>query len=283
MERESGRWLENAKEILISPRERVGVEDLKDVVRYHELLFFLTWRDIKVRYKQSVLGVAWVLLKPLATMAIFTVIFGRIAKLPSDGAPYPVFVLAGLVPWSFFASALGDSTMSVVSGGRLISKVYFPRIIVPMGAALSQMVDLVISFALLLIVMAAYGVHPGMKAAWVPLLFIFTTVAALGPGLLFSALFVKYRDVGHLIPFVVQIWMYVTPVIYPAGFVPEGYRWVLYLNPMTGVVETFRACLLPGKPFDLGLILASGCVSVTMFAVGAYYFRRVERGFADVI
>lgn len=271
------------EEIVIKPETGLGLLDLRDAFRYRELLYFLVWRDIKVRYKQSVLGVAWVILKPLVTMVIFTVLFGRIAGFPSDGVPYAVFVMSGLIPWIFFSATLTASTGSIVGGGGLVSKVYFPRIIIPAGAVLSQVVDLLISFLLLLGMMAVYSVMPGWGILWTPFLFVFAGIAAIGPGMFFSALYVKYRDVGHVMPFMVQVWMYVTPVIYPASFIPERYRWVMYINPMSGVVEAFRASLLPGRAADLPLIFSSMAISAAMLAAGFLYFKSVERTFADNI
>jgi len=270
-------------EIIIEPRKGFDAIDLKEIFRFRELFFFLAWRDIKVRYKQSLLGVAWVVLRPLITMAIFSVIFGKLAGLPSDGAPYPIFVLLGLIPWGFFSGTLSTASASVVAGGNLISKVYFPRVIVPLGSALSQMVDMLISLALLVIVMLFYGITPGAATLALPLLLAFIAVAALGPGLFLSALNVKYRDVGHIVPFFVQVWMYVTPVIYPPSFIPERYRWLLYINPMTGAVEAFRAAFLTAKTVDLHLLAFSAAISIAMFIFGLYYFRSVERTFADNI
>ncbi|MBI5189387.1 MAG: ABC transporter permease [Nitrospirae bacterium] len=271
------------QEIVIGPR-RPGVSlGLSDVFRYRELLFFLVWRDLKVRYKQSLLGVGWVLLRPLISMTIFSAVFGRLARLPSEGAPYPVFVLLGLIPWGYFSGTFSGSTGSIVAGGNLISKVYFPRVIVPLGGSLSNLVDVLITMPMLMMVMLYYGVIPGASALLAPVMLVFVAVTALGPGLMLSALNVKYRDVGHLVPFFVQVWMYVTPVIYPASFVPERYRWMLYINPMTGVVEAFRAAFLPGKPLDAGLLAVSAAVSLVMFLLGLYYFKSVERTFADNI
>jgi lipopolysaccharide transport system permease protein len=270
-------------EIVIDPRTSNGIADLREILSFRGLLYFLVLRDIKVRYKQSLLGIAWVVLKPLAAIAIFTIIFGKVARFPSDGAPYPIFVLIGLIPWNFFSSVMTNSTNSIVNGSNLVSKVYFPRILVPVGASLSLMVDVLVSFALLLFMMAFYGMAPGAAIAWAPLLLIFAVITALGPGLLFSALYVKYRDVGHIIPFLLQIWLYATPVVYPADFIPAKYNWLLYVNPMAGVVEAFRACIIPDKPFNLMLIAASVFTSIFMFAIGFYYFRRVEKTFADII
>jgi len=271
------------REILIAPQKVSITRNLTEVLRFRELLFFLVWRDIKVRYKQSVLGFAWVVFKPLLTMIVFTVIFGRVAKFPSDGVPYPIFVLMGIIPWGFFSSTLNSSTNSVVSGSNLISKVYFPRIIVPIGTSLSLMVDVLVSFVLLLVMMAIYGIMPGAGVVFLPLLFVLVAVTALGPGMLFSAMYVKYRDVGYAIPVLAQIWMYVTPVIYPAGFIPERFRWLLYFNPMTGVIEAFRGCLLPGKQVDMTLLAGSCAISAVMFIAGYYYFNLMERSFADNI
>lgn len=271
------------QETVIAPkRSRVSL-DLAEVYRFRELLFFLVWRDIKVRYKQSLLCVGWVLIRPLVSMLIFSFIFGRLARLPSEGVPYPVFVLLGLIPWGYFSGTFTDSTGSVVAGGNLISKVYFPRIIVPVSGSLSQLVDVFISMFLLVGVMLYYGVTPGASALLSPVLLVFVALTALGPGMILSALNVKYRDVRHLVPFLVQVWMYLTPVLYPASFVPEKYRWLMYLNPMTGVTESFRAAFLPGKQLDAAMLGVSASVSALMFVAGLYYFKSVERTFADNI
>jgi len=274
---------DSAKYLTIKPFTTRGLFDLSEVLRYRELLYFFVWRDIKVRYKQSVLGVAWVVLKPVVAMAIFTVIFGRIARFPSDGVPYAVFVLAGIIPWNFFSSSVTGASNSIVGGGGLLNKVYFPRLIAPFSATLTPLVDAAIPLVLLFGMAVYYGITPGPAVLWTPLIFILAALTALGPGMLFAALYVKYRDVGHILPFVVQVWMYVTPVIFPADFIPPAYRWALYLNPMSGVVEAFRACLFPGKVADPALILSSVAISAVMFLVGLYYFRSVERSFADNI
>lgn len=270
-------------EITIRPRNGLDISVLREVYSFRELLYSLVLRDIKVRYKQTVLGVAWVLFKPLFTMAVFTFIFGRLAKFPSDGVPYPVFVMTGLIPWNYFSGALSASSYSMLTERHLISKIYFPRIISPLAASVSHAIDVFISFLLLLVLMGMYGVFPSTGIVFVPLLFLAAFVAAIGPGLLFSALMVRYRDVGQIVPFLTQVWMYATPVIYPVAFIPEKYRWLLYLNPVCGVVEGFRACLLPGKSVDMAAIGASVLVSTVMFIVGFYYYIRVERSFADVI
>lgn len=272
-----------AQDVVISPDAGSAAISIGELVRYRELLFFLTWRDIKVRYKQSILGIAWVAIKPLTSMVIFSIVFGRLARLPSEGIPYPVFVLLGLVPWGYFAATFSGSTGSIVSGGSLISKVYFPRLLIPVGNALSNMVDVAVAFAILLLVMRYHGIHPGPAALGAPLLVAFIAVTALGPGMLLAALFVKYRDVGHIAPFLVQIWLYLTPVIYPVSIIPERYRWLIYLNPMTGVIEAFRACFIPGRAVDFPMLGMSATISVTIFIACLYYFRSVERTFADII
>lgn len=271
------------REITIAPGSARSPLNIGELFRYRELLYLFVWRDVKVRYKQSVLGVAWVALKPLSSMAIFTIIFGKLAKLPSEGVPYAVFVILGLVPWMYFSSTLSSSTTSVVAGSNLISKVYFPRILIPIGTSLSLMVDLLVSLVVMVGVMLIYGMLPAATALLSPMLIVLTAVAALGPGLLFAALNVKYRDVGNIAPFLLQLWTYATPVVYSVDLVPEKYRWILYLNPMTGVVDSFRACFIPGKPMGWELLAISAVISMAMFTVGMYYFANVERTFADNI
>lgn len=270
-------------ETIIEPRSRFNPVDFRELYRYRELLYLLVVRNIKVRYKQSALGVAWVALQPLATMAIFTVIFGRLAKLPSDGVPYAVFVLLGLVPFGYFSNTFSSASASIVAEGRVITKVYFPRLLIPVGESAALMVDAMVSLAVLVIVMLVYGMTPSGWAVFAPVVFLFGAAAALGPGLFFAALNVKYRDVRYTVPFLVQLWTYATPVVYPASLAPEEYKWILYVNPMTGVVEAFRACFIPGRPLEPGLMGISVSVGVILFLAGLYYFASVERGFADNI
>ncbi len=267
---------------VIEPIRGWRLLDLRELWAFRELLWVLAGRDVRVRYKQTILGASWAIIRPLLTMVIFTVVFGRLAKLPSDGYPYAVFVYAGLLPWTFFATALQSSGSSLVGSAGLISKVYFPRLIVPLSAIGAPLVDLLVSTGVLLALMAIYRVHFGSGLLFAPLLLVAVVFTALGVGTLASAMTASYRDVTHLLPFVIQIWMYVTPVIYPSSMIPERWRWVLYLNPMAGLVEGFRSAFL-NRPFDLTALGISAATSVTLFALGIAYFERVERRFADVI
>jgi lipopolysaccharide transport system permease protein len=269
---------------VIEPRKGWQVVDLGELWRYHELLFFLTWRDVKVRYKQTALGAAWAILQPLATMLVFSLFFGRVASSPTAAIPYPLFVLAGLVPWMFFANAIGSAGQSVVGNERLVTKIYFPRLIIPMSAVGAGLVDLAISLALLLVMMLAYGVVPGAGLVLVPVVILGLVVAALGVGMLLAALTVAYRDFRHIVPFMVQLWMFATPIIYlQAGdAIGPRWRWLLHLNPAYGLIDNFRRALLGDGP-DPRSLTVSWAVGLALLAAGALYFRRVERDFADII
>ena len=257
-------------------------QELSDVWRYRDVGLVLGARDIKVRYKQTILGAAWAILRPVLTMAIFTVIFGRLARMPSDGYPYSVFVYSGLLPWTFFSGALTAASQSLVGSQNLVSKVYFPRLIIPLSSIGAGLVDLAISTGILLLLMLYYRVGWTLNLLLAPLLLLGVVFAALGIGTLLCALTVAYRDFRHLTPFMVQIWLYVTPVIYPSSLFPEQYRWLLYLNPMTGMVEGFRWAFL-GKAMEPVGLLISVVVSILFFLVGVAYFEKVERRFADII
>lgn len=267
---------------IIEPSRGWRMFDLKELWAYRELLWVLAGRDIRVRYKQTLLGAGWAILRPLLTMLIFTVVFGRLAKIPSDGFPYAVWVYAALLPWTFFATAVGAAGQSLVGSSTLISKVYFPRLIIPLSSSGAALVDLLVSTGVLFALMAWYRVPWSPHLAAAPLLFLAVAFTALGVGTLLSALAVAYRDVTHLLPFLLQIWMYVTPVVYPAGLVPERWRYLLYLNPMAGLSEGFRSAFL-GKPFDPLALGLAATVSVLVFVAGIAYFERVKRRFADVI
>lgn len=267
---------------VIEPPRGWRMLDWRELWAYRELLWVLTARDIKVRYKQSVLGAAWAVIRPFTAMVIFSVVFGQLAKLPSDGYPYPVFVYAALLPWTFFSNAIATSGQSLVGSSNLISKVYFPRLIIPLASAGAGLVDLLISTAILLLMMLWYGVGWSAHLLAAPLLLMAVVFASLGVGTLLSALTVSYRDFTHITPFLLQIWMYITPVVFPVSLVPERWQWLLYLNPMTGLVEGFRSAFL-GKPFDVPGLLISFTVALATFALGVAYFERVERRFADII
>jgi lipopolysaccharide transport system permease protein len=269
-------------EIVIRPSRGWVALGMPELWSYRELLYFLTWRDIKVRYKQTGLGAAWAILQPVLTMLVFSVFFGRLAKVPSDGVPYPLFTLTGLLPWQLFSYALTQSSNSVIANKNLIAKVYFPRLIVPIAAVLSGLVDFVIAFAILLVMMFYYGVSPGVAILIIPLAVLFTVVSALAVGLWLSALNVKYRDVQYAIPFLTQFWMFLTPIAYSSSLVPAKWRLLYGLNPMAGVVDCFRWALLGHAPSSAAVVGVSGAVVVVAFVAGLAYFRRVEKTFADL-
>lgn len=270
------------REITIEPPKGWRMLDWRELWAYRELLWVLTARDVKVRYKQTALGAAWAILRPFLTMLIFSVVFGHLAKMPSDGFPYPVFVYAALLPWTFFASAISTSGQSLVGSANLVSKVYFPRLIIPLSSVGAGLVDLLISTGILLLMMLWYRVGWSWNLMAAPLLLAAVIFTSLGVGTLLSALTVAYRDFTHLTPFVVQIWMYVTPVIFPVNLVPERWQWLLYLNPMTGLVEGFRSAFL-GKPFDVAGLGLSFIMAFVALVAGVAFFNRVERRFADII
>jgi lipopolysaccharide transport system permease protein len=259
--------------------------NLRELWRYRELLYFLTWRDVKVRYKQTVLGAAWAVIQPLGAMAVFALFLGRATGLTGDlPYSYSLFVLAGLLPWMYFSNALGSAGQSLVSNQNLVTKVYFPRLIIPLGAVGAGLVDFCIAFVLLLVMMPFSGAWPGWGFLWLPLLLVLLVVAALGVGTLLSALTVAYRDFRFAVPFLVQLWMFATPSIYMQAerVVPGRWQWLLPLNPAYGLVANFRQAVL-GGPMDYYALAVSGAVSVVLLLLGCLYFRRVERGFADVI
>jgi lipopolysaccharide transport system permease protein len=256
---------------------------LRDIWEYRELLYFLAWRDIKVRYKQTVLGAGWAILQPFLTMVVFSIFFGHLAKMPSEGVPYPIFSFAALVPWTFFANGLSQSANSLVSNANLISKVYFPRLVVPMAGVLSGIVDFAIAFVVLLGMMAYFHVVPTINVVFLPLFLLLALVTALGVGIWLAALNVEFRDVRYVIPFLVQIWLFATPIAYASSLLHGAWRTLYGLNPMVGVVEGFRWALL-GTRVDVGpSVMLSALVSVVLLISGAYYFRRMERTFADVV
>ena len=255
---------------------------LRELWEYRELLYFLTWRDIKVRYKQTALGVAWAIIQPLFTMLVFTFIRG-LAKIPSDGIPYPVFCYAALVPWTFFANGLTNSSNSLIGSSNLLSKVYFPRLTIPLATVLSGVVDLVLAFALLLVMMVYYGVAITWQIVWLPLFLLLALITSLGIGLWLSALNVQYRDVKYVVPFIAQFWMLATPIAYPSSLLKEPLRTIYGLNPMAGVVEGFRWALLGSKITVGPLLIVSALMAVLILVGGAFYFRRMEKTFADIV
>ena len=267
----------------IEPPRGWAALELRELWLYRELLFFLAWRDIKLRYKQTALGAAWAILQPLLTMVIFSVIFGQLAKLPSDGIPYPIFTYAALLPWQLFSFALTNSSNSLINSQNLISKVYFPRLIIPLASTLAGLMDFAIAFLVLLGLMAYYHITPTMALLYLPLFLILALLSALAVGVWLSALSVEYRDVRYIVPFLTQFWMYATPIAYASSLIPENWRLLYGLNPMTGVVEGFRWALLGIQTSGGSMILVSAAVVVVMFISGLYYFRRMENNFADVI
>lgn len=256
---------------------------LREIWAYRELVYFLTWRDIKARYKQAIFGIGWAVLQPLATTLVFTLVFSLLARIPSDGIPYPIFVLTAMVPWTYFARSVERASNSVVDSANLFTKVYFPRMILTLSAVLSGLVDFAMSLILLLGLMAYFHVGPTLRVAAIPAIIALAIITALGVGLLMSALNVSYRDVKHITPFMLQIWMFATPIIYPVSLVPEQLRFLYSLNPMVAVVEGFRWALL-GQPSLLGsTVLVSVLVAITSLVVGALYFKNSEDWFADVV
>jgi lipopolysaccharide transport system permease protein len=269
--------------LLIRPSRGWAALDLADLWQYRELIYFLTWRDIKVRYKQTVLGGAWAILQPFLTMVVFSVFFGRLAGIPSDGLPYPIFAYCALLPWQLFAHALTESSNSLVANERLITKVYFPRLVVPISAVLAGLLDFLVAFVVLIGMMMYYHIRPTAALWTVPLFLLLAVGAALGVGLWLSALNVQYRDVRYTIPFLTQFWLFLTPVAYPSTLVPVSWRALYGLNPMAGVVEGFRWALL-GKAEGPGALLAvSVAITIVILVGGLYYFRRMEKTFADVV
>jgi lipopolysaccharide transport system permease protein len=257
---------------------------LRELWQYRELLYFLTWRDVKVRYKQTVLGAAWAIIQPFFTMAVFSVFFGQLAQIPSDDIPYPIFSYTALVPWSFFAQGLRQSSDSLVGGAHLIKKVYFPRLAMPIASVFSGVVDFTLAFIVLLGMMLFYGIVPTLNALWLPLFLLLALVTSLGSGLWLSAMNVQFRDVHYTVPFLIQFWMFVTPIAYPSSLIENRLARTLYgINPMAGVVEGFRWALL-GKGTAPGPItIASSLAALALLVSGAFYFRRMEKTFADVV
>jgi lipopolysaccharide transport system permease protein len=260
-----------------------SVPDLRELWRYRELLYFLVWRDVKVRYKQTALGAAWAILQPFATMVVFSLFFGRLARVPSDGVPYPVFAFTALVPWTFFANGLTLSTQSLVQGQNLLKKVYFPRLAIPTAAVLSGLVDFALAFVVLAGMLLFYGIAPGARALWLLPLLLLALATSLGVGLWLSALNVRYRDVAYVVPFLVQLWLFATPIAYPSSLLAEPWRTVYGINPMVGVVEGFRWALLGTGSAPGGALVVSSLAAAALLVGGAFYFRRLERTFADVV
>ena len=269
--------------LVLSPRRGWQVLDLRELWRYRELAYFLCWRDIKVRYKQTLLGALWAVIQPLCQMVVFSAVFGRVAELTPEGVPYPIFLYSGLLVWHYFANGLHASGNSLVNSAHVIGKVYFPRVLAPGAAALAGLVDFAIASVILACLMVHYEFVPGWSILLAPYLVFCTFLTALGFGLWLSALNVQYRDVRHAMPFIIQTGMFVTPVIYPVSILPDQWEWVLYLNPMAGLIENLRACVLGTSAIDWSTLAHSNGLTLLVLISGVFYFSRVERTFADVI
>ena len=270
-------------DLIIEPNRTTGAF-FRELLRYRELFYFLAWRDILVRYKQTVIGIAWSVIRPLLTMLVFTVVFGRLAKLPNEGVPYPILVFSAMLPWQYFSNAMQESSNSLIAESRLISKVYFPRLIVPASSVIVSAVDFLISLALLGLLMLGYSFVPSWTFLFMPFFFLLATLAALGAGFWLSALNVKYRDFRYIVPFLVQFGLYVSPVGFSSSVVPERWRLLYSLNPMVGVIDGFRWCV-QGTVSSLYLpgFLISATISILAFSSGVWFFHRTERFFADFI
>lgn len=268
--------------VSIRPSKKWVALNLRDLWAYRDLLYFLTWRDVKVRYKQTVLGAAWAIIQPLFTMLIFTLFFGKLAGIPSDGVPYPLFAFAALLPWTFCSNAVTNSGNSLVGSANLITKVYFPRLIIPAAAVAAGLIDFAIAFLLLIGMMFWYQVGLSISLLLLPALVLLLALLALGVGMWMSALNVKYRDIRYALPFCIQLWMFATPVIYPLSMVPPKWRWLMAINPLTGIIEGFRAALF-GRQFDWPALVISVAVTAVVLVCSAYSFRRMEKSFADVV
>jgi lipopolysaccharide transport system permease protein len=268
--------------IHISPPKKWIPIDLHELWNYRELLYSFTWRDVKIRYRQTALGFLWAIIQPLFMMLIFTVFFGRLAKIPSDGIPYPLFVLAALLPWTLFAEGITRSTSSMITNANIMTKVYFPRLIMPFSGVLSPLVDFAVSLTILVVLMAYYGFVPTLNVLFLPLFILLALAVSLGIGLWLAALNVKYRDFQYTIPFMIQLGLFASPVVYPASLVPESYRFLYGLNPMAGVIEGFRWALL-GTQMPGAMILVSVGMVILLLVSGAFYFRKMEQYYADVV
>jgi len=269
--------------VRIQPTGNVFALNFRELWEYRELLYFLVWRDVKVRYKQTVIGAAWAIIQPVMTMVVFSIFFGGLAKIPSDGLPYPIFFYSALLPWTYFAQALTSTTNSMVDNQRLITRVYFPRVILPLAAALTGVVDFVIAFSVLLLMLVWYGVMPSLAVVLIPFFFLLTVVTALGVGLWLAALNAMYRDVRYTLPFLIQFWMFASPVVYPSSLVPIQWQWLYGLNPMAGVISGFRWALTGvGQPPGV-LFAASAVAMVIIFVGGLFYLHRMEEAIVDAV
>jgi lipopolysaccharide transport system permease protein len=258
-------------------------ESIRELWRYRELLYFFAWRDVKLRYRQAALGVAWAVIQPLFTMIIFTLFFGNLARMPSDGIPYPLFAYCALVPWTYFSTVLALAGNSLVSNSSLLTKIYFPRVLLPASTAVAGLLDFFVGGIFLIVLMAWYHVRPTWALAFIPLIILLMMLLTVGAGMLLAAVNVRYRDVKYVLPFLIQIWLFATPIIYPITMIPARFRPILALNPCWGMIDGFRACIFPGRVIDRSLIAASIAVALTVFVAGALYFHKAEKDFADVI
>ncbi len=273
----------NNRIVRIKPSSGLVSLKLNELWEYRELLYFLTWRDIKVRYKQTLLGAGWAVIQPFFTMVVFSLFFGKLAKMPSDNVPYPIFSFAALVPWTFFSNGMGQASNSLVGSANLITKVYFPRLAIPLASVLVGAVDFTLSFAVLIGMMFYFGLTPTLNIVWLPLLIVLVIVTSLGIALWLSALNVKFRDVRYVIPFLTQIWMFATPIAYPSSLLKQPWNTVYGINPMVGVVEGFRWALLGTKTAPGLMVIVSAAMSVLLLVTGAIYFRSMEKTFADLV
>lgn len=267
----------------IQPKKGWVGLNFRELWKYRELLYFLIWRDLKVRYKQTALGAGWAIIQPLLTMLVFSLFFGRLARVPSDGVPYPIFAFAGLVPWTFFANAITQSSNSLIGSQHLITKVYFPRLVIPIASVLSGIIDFIIAFVVLIGMIFYYRITPGITILTIPLFFFIALITALGTGLWLSALNVEFRDVRYVVPFLAQFWLFSTPVAYPSSLLAERWQVIYALNPMVGVVEGFRWALLQTPAPSPAVLVVSTLTSIFLLITGALYFKRMERTFADVV
>jgi lipopolysaccharide transport system permease protein len=275
--------LAGSTHLRIEPSQGWVSINLQELWHYRELIYFFAWRDIKVRYKQTMLGAAWAIIQPVFTMVVFTVLFGKLAKMPSEGAPYPIFCFSALLPWTYFAGTLSQASSSIVRSSQLIKKVYFPRLAIPISTVLSGIVDFGLSFFVLLCMMLYFGIVPTWNVIWLPFLLLLATVMALGTSLWLTSLNVRFRDVTYMIPFVTQMWMFFTPIIYPSSVLPEPWRTLYGINPLAGVIEGFRWALLGTNTRPGPMLIVSSLTAVAILISGAFYFRRVEKHFADIV
>ena len=269
--------------LIIKPKKGWQLIDFKEIIAYRDLFYFLVVRDIKVRYKQTVLGGLWAIIQPFLMMIVFTIFFGNLAKVPSDGIPYPIFNYSALVAWTYFANSITNSGNSLIQNTALISKVYFPRLITPLAPTLAFLLDFVIAFVILIGMMVYYGIYPTVMVVFLPILVILMMFSASGVGMFLAALNAQYRDIRYTLTFLVQLWMFASPVVYPVSMLPEKYHLIYAINPMTGVIEGFRSALLGTTAFPTQIILVSTLTSIIIFIAGALYFKQTERYFADVI